>query len=278
MDNQFNSNANKGLLWNLMNENNLFHNISGEKLEEIKQLFENNIKQINNSNEPLKEKNKKILLIMSQELNTYRSNSYEQRIYNGPITSDEISQQRQKNFEQNLEKRQNEFNNLLAVKVPNAPDFSDSKIDRPIGEEMDNLLNDAIARREYDLRNAMNNHNKTEAKDWLSSTPMKNNSNNTNNNNEIRLNIGEKITTPISQSITVPNMISPNNPYSKRVSFEEPTENTDLFNKFKQINSKIDDSIDSKEYIIKRIKQINDDIKIKSGEIDKLLTKLEKQK
>ena len=48
-----------------------------------------------------------------------------------------------------------EFNQLMNTPKPNRPDFSDGLEDKPIGGEMDNLLAQAIARRERDFNVAI---------------------------------------------------------------------------------------------------------------------------
>jgi hypothetical protein len=67
------------------------------------------------------------------------------------ITSQDIQSDRMSVFEKALEDKRNEFTNSMSRPVPKIPNFTES-IDTPI-KELDNILNQTIARRDSDINN-----------------------------------------------------------------------------------------------------------------------------
>ena len=153
----FNSNDNKALLWSLMYEGGVFTNIPQEQLAKVKEIFERKIASLNESEGSVLAKNKKAMMDMVKELEILRTKptltNVKERNYDTPVTSNDIQMKRRETFNNNLEKRQSEFNDMMTVKTPDKPDFTDSPDDPPIGSEMDKLLADMIAKRNLQLSN-----------------------------------------------------------------------------------------------------------------------------
>lgn len=142
---EFNSIANKELLWNIMNETGIFSDIPNTNIESIKRLFETKITAIERTggNLELTELNKMILSDMMSEMESMRR----QR---APLTAKEISQDRQERFNNEFEKQQSDFSRQISAPRPKDIDFRD-KQDEPIGDNIDRLMNETIAQREKEL-------------------------------------------------------------------------------------------------------------------------------
>ena len=190
------------------------------------------------------------------------------RKYDAPVTSKEIQNQRRENFNTNLEKRQNEFNDMIAVKKPNKPDFTDSPDDKPIGAEMDKLLADMIAKRDLQLTNATAQQDANAAQEWIT----KDNSNPDSFSNTITnpvtttLKIGESLDVTNIENIEI-DVKDEVSEHRKRVTFAENESIGDFFQKFKKTER------DNKE-IIKDIQKIRDEINNRLSKIDDLLVEL----
>jgi hypothetical protein len=155
--NKFGSNENKGILWRLMTDNDMFAGIPAQKLELIKSGFETQIRQLQmrlTREDTLVELNKKVIREMVSFLAKHKSASptlqnteTPRQLYN----ASDITEQRQKVFQTQLQSKQSEFETLIGKKTPDAIDFSDQTLDTPIGSEMDKMLLAAIAFRENQL-------------------------------------------------------------------------------------------------------------------------------
>ena len=67
-----------------------------------------------------------------------------------PYTAKDIAEQRKNQFDNELEQRQHEFNNFMKRETPQGLTFSD-EMDKPIGAEMDSLIEKAVAARNIDM-------------------------------------------------------------------------------------------------------------------------------
>lgn len=275
----FNSNENKGLLWSLMYEGGVFTNIPQSNLSKVKELFENKINSLNNVEGSILEKNKRAMMEMVKELESLRTKPalsqntpVHERSYDTPVTANDIQNQRREAFNNKLEKKQNDFNSMMAVQKPKEMDFSDSPDEKPIGSEMDKLLADMIARRDLQLTNVSVNHDATAAQEWIT----KDNSNpdsftNTITNSSSGLKIGEPLSEELPNveniRMDVTEEIS-----KKRVTFkEEPStdegEGLSFFERFKKTER------DNSE-IISEIKLLRGEITERLSKIDALLVEL----
>ena len=225
--NQFNSASNKGIIWNLLLENNSFSNIPDNKYNVIKETFDKKVgimaEQIDESNDRLINLNKKIIsdmvIYLSDIKQKYNSNSVPE-LYN----ANDLSQQRQKRLNDELTSKKNEFENLTKVNIPETPDFSD-KLDSPIGSEMEKMIAEQIALREQQLSNVLNRQDTEEAKKWIDN----------NNDSIIKLKIGDDINVDLDRN-NISNSISP----KKQVSFLDDLVSDTISNNNNNIQQSVD--------------------------------------
>ena len=191
MQKQFTSDNNKGILWKLMVDNNIFHDISENKADLIKNEFDKKIDLIGmqiTAADQLVGLNKRVISEMVNDLDRHRakgstkgaalSNPKGSTLSNPapsgmanpidppPYNSSEIGQQRQQKFATELKNKQTEFDALNNKQVPNKIDFLDKNEDMPIGD-MENLLAAQIAARERELNIVLGKQDKTAASNWI---------------------------------------------------------------------------------------------------------------
>ena len=86
------------------------------------------------------------------------------------ITQEELQNDRAANFEQELNKKQQEFTSAMAVPVPTTPVFTDNTKDVPL-TEMNLIIQRTIAERNFELDQFYKSANKGDAENWLKSAP-----------------------------------------------------------------------------------------------------------
>ena len=206
---QFGSKSNKGLIWSLLIENGTFTNIPEQKASMVKEMFDKQIDNIANKIVPsdnLINLNKVVISTMIREIESYKNNinnniGQMDNIYN----ASELSQQRQKIFDNELSNKKLEFDNLNNTSVPDKIDFSDD-LDSPIGSEMDKILQAQIALREKQLNNVLNTQDKEGATKWINPSGQSQN-----DIEQTKLKIGDDISLDINELDKV----------KKRVYFED---------------------------------------------------------
>lgn len=181
----------KANLWDLCANRNIFHAMQESNLPLIKQIFENVIQnyqvqilQDNESKEPLIDH-------IVEEIRNQVSNIH-------MTNKEEIHQQKKDKFEQDLEKKQNEFHLMMKKDIPQEVDFGSIQ-DEPLGNEnLELMLKEQMKQREninFDVNQANpppvshsvtdSIHNIEEQNIVVQNTPLKvynpNDSTNTNN-------------------------------------------------------------------------------------------------
>jgi hypothetical protein len=86
------------------------------------------------------------------------------------ITQEELQNDRTSHFEQEFNKKQQEFTNAMAVPVPTTPVFTDNTKDTPL-TEMNMIIQRTIAERKLELDKFYKSANKADAENWLKSAP-----------------------------------------------------------------------------------------------------------
>jgi len=160
----FTSNENKGLLWQLMVESNVFAGIPPNKYAKVKDIFEKEVifQNRNVSTKSLTQLNKQVLLQVSNELQIFREDNTVK-----PITSTDISQERRTQFSSNLSVKQQEFSNLINSEKPREINFRDDPDDEIENEVSEELISSMISRREKQLNRALESHDKVGASKWI---------------------------------------------------------------------------------------------------------------
>lgn len=131
----------KANLWDLCASRNIFHAMQESNLPLIKQIFENVIQnyqvqilQDNENKQPLIEH---IVEEIRNQVNNIHMTSKE-----------EIHQQKKDKFEQDLEKKQTEFNLMMKKDIPQEVDFGSIQ-DEPLGNEnLEFMLKEQMKQRE----------------------------------------------------------------------------------------------------------------------------------
>lgn len=170
---QFIQKDNVNMLWEVISDEEIFKFLSRDIQGKIYQLFINNIQGFF-ENERLKTNslvdiNKKyILLILNHIRKSYPIQPNKITIYNEPvkenITFEEIQNERKSKFDRDFSKKQEEFEEIMTLKVPPVPEFADKDKDSPI-KEMDKILKEIQAQRNYDIEQINKNHISTD--NWL---------------------------------------------------------------------------------------------------------------
>ena len=144
------SEKNKGFLWNILYEKNIFNGIPNNNLDKVKELFESiiiNVSENINSSEII-EINKEILKTLNTELQNLKYNLLESK-----NIKDDFKDEKKLIFDQNLENQKNSLNELINPSKPSEIDFSD-KTDKPIdNNEMNKILEEMQKERNIKLNN-----------------------------------------------------------------------------------------------------------------------------
>jgi hypothetical protein len=176
---EFISNNNKGLIWSLLQESNIFDGIENENFAKIQTLFEDTISNVHRSNTTLSllEKNKLTMNTLIKKINDEKSNPKKsiQMVYR----AEDIQNKREQEFNLKLKEQQDNLNKMINPIKPKTLSFSDenSNEDKPIGDDMDRLIAERLATRERELEIPQITK---ETEQWL------------NNNREVKLKIENK--------------------------------------------------------------------------------------
>ena len=170
MSAQLSSTGNKGFLWNLMIESDVFGGVPPSKKTAVIDIFESVIKDVEYNNKgSLIEMNKAVIMRVNSRLDPFREKK--QEISSEPlklVTAAEISANRQEQFSDNLSERQRQFDDMLVTKKPVEVDFSDKSADeKPIGSEMDDMLAKMMATREHQMKQVMQTQDTNAAQTWI---------------------------------------------------------------------------------------------------------------
>lgn len=136
----FISNKNSDLLFEVINTSKMM--IDREKHNNEMNQFSFNKKFINLT--------KQELLIMNKEYISYINQLYNTKVNNNtPITFEELQNLKREKFNNELNKKQEEFQELFQKPVPEILNFKE-EIDKPI-HEMEELISQTIAQRSFDI-------------------------------------------------------------------------------------------------------------------------------
>ena len=188
MTTNFLNKDNVKILWDVISDEDIIKNQSGEFKENIFNLFTSNIKGFYDVESKkatnLVELNKKYIMLVLNHSNKVIKNSMSTEIkkikisnetpnnVNELITYEEIQNDKRSQFDKDLNKRQEEFTNSMSLPVPPVPKFTDSLDDGPISE-MEKAIQEITAKRNYDVEQINRNNNNLIANsnvdNWLKS-------------------------------------------------------------------------------------------------------------
>ena len=148
------SNNNKGLLWGILQESNIFQGIRSEKFDEIKSIFDNTIHNIitQHSQKGIMEKNKMTIEELISRINEVKkANEPKIKVI---YKAEDLQLERARELNDKLKKYEDDMGTIGKVKKPDEINFSDTTWnvdDKPIGDEMDRLISEKMASREREL-------------------------------------------------------------------------------------------------------------------------------
>lgn len=165
--NNFLNKENLTTLWDVISDEDIFKYLSREIQSKIAQLFSNNVKgffeiEKTKTNNLVDINKKYIMLILNHITKTYTQQMPNKiKILDEPpvkdfITAEELHNERKSQFDKDLIKRQEEFEDIMVTKAPPVPNFLDKYDDKPIGE-MDKIIKEMTSKRNYDVEQITKN-------------------------------------------------------------------------------------------------------------------------
>jgi hypothetical protein len=153
--NEFNTNKNKEMLWNILVKGGKFNNLPQDFNPQ--KLLENHVSQIeikSDMNTPLVKLNKTLLSSLLSEISVYTTNPQD------------IKQQHVNRFNSSLKEKEDSFNDTMKLKTPESIDFTDKNEDSPIGD-IEQLIEEQRAKRNLEIPKPPQT-NERSVQDWLS--------------------------------------------------------------------------------------------------------------
>jgi len=148
-----------------LNSQEQFTNARGFFINQARLFFERE----KNVPQNLMEMNKKFISLI---MNSFNSQPQQRQMPQQAPTkqlfkAEDIQAERLSAFEKGLAEKKNDFMNLMTVPVPEAPKFSDSSRDEPIGGAMGELIARTLAQRNFDVETIHKTTNKEDVEKWL---------------------------------------------------------------------------------------------------------------
>ena len=182
----FLNNENVKVLWDVVIDEDIIKRQSREFHENMLNLFRSNLKGFydveSQKTTNLVDMNKKYILLILNYANKqikqnvkpeYRKikilDELPQKKVNELITYEEIHNDKRTQFDKDLNRRQEEFSNSMALQVPPVPKFSDNLEDGPISE-IDKAIKELTSQRNYDVEQisrSNNNNLSSNTDNWL---------------------------------------------------------------------------------------------------------------
>jgi hypothetical protein len=275
---EFVTNENVDLLWEVILENKEVKN-----KEQFRNYFIENLKSFLQEEQQVErtklvdlvETNKKFITQFITRVNSKTNSATSNSSTNTSgafVTAEEIQKNRMNEFEQEFFKKQNEFKQFMTHHVPEAPQFTDTTKEEPIGENMEKLIAMTLAKRNFDMEQLQPSVDKQQVEKWLKGegTSVKpvdskmDSKMDSKNEPKIKyIKIGDEIQ-------TVVNTIEIGDPEkSKKVSWDDDmAENrkemqTQLFSKLKQVTEETHNDehnlkmLEKMEMMMKKIDELN---------------------
>ena len=256
--NNFLNKENINTLWDVISDEEIFKFLSRDIQTKISNLFSNNIKgffetERTKTNSLIDLNKKYILLILNHIKKSYPYQPNKIKIYDElpvnehitvkeHITVEEIQNDRKTQFEKDLQQRQQEFENIINIKVPPVPEFADKSEEIPISE-MDKIIKEMTAKRNYDVEQINRNYSAdvNQTNNWLMSqeTSLKTEKISPQKNKEEEQHKYKRFNFLNLEEVEQNNIISPakkNVTWRDNEEIDEVEEN--IFSKLKKVNKK----------------------------------------
>ena len=158
---------NISLLWDILSDGDIIKNSSKQYVENVFNVFKNNLRGFYEaeSKKPttIVDLNKKYILLILNYLNNSNKEAEPKPfvplkpIDNHLVTIEDIQNNRQTQFEQDLNRYQNEFVSAMTLPVPQVPDFSIKLDEGPIKEIAEKIRQMTLSRN-YDIEQINKTH------------------------------------------------------------------------------------------------------------------------
>ena len=185
----FSTNENKALLWSVLHGSGKFVGIPDSQQQTIQELFDSTIREMGEhyrkSNQPvnLNAINKEAVVVICNKIEAvkqrqqqqqqqqlqqspYNNQQNPQQIYQKKqqqvpqletiYRAEDLHKERQNAFQNEFKKKEEEMSSILKLKKPEEINFTDDVYDKPIGNDMERLLAEALASRERELEQIKN--------------------------------------------------------------------------------------------------------------------------
>jgi hypothetical protein len=170
------SHENAQMIWELLQETDIYNNIGHQEKIEIRSQFTKNMRAFNDkhtmSSLSLIERNKLFIGVVLNEHRRANIAESKQPKRSPFPTSKDVQEERRQVFDQDLQRRKNEFENSMSTSKPELPSFQD-KMDEPISQ-MEDLISRTIASRELETSQIFKSMSSSNAEPvWLQETSVK---------------------------------------------------------------------------------------------------------
>ena len=187
----FSTNENKALLWSVLHGSGKFVGIPDSQQQNIQEIFDSTIREMGEHyrklNQPvnLNAINKEAVVVIcnkievvkqrrqmpqqqqqQQQQQPYNNQHNPQQIYQKKqqqvpqletiYRAEDLHKERQNAFQNEFKKKEEEMSSILKLKKPEEINFTDDVYDKPIGNDMERLLAEALASRERELEQIKN--------------------------------------------------------------------------------------------------------------------------
>jgi hypothetical protein len=164
------------MIWELILDNirprlksqELFAHARGFFINQARLFFERE----KETSQSLMEMNKKFISLIMNSFNSQQQQQQQRPVNQQPqvkqlFKAEDIQAERMNAFERGLAEKKNDFMTAMSVPVPEAPKFSDSSRDEPIGGAMGELIARTLAQRNFDVESIHRATNKEDVEKWL---------------------------------------------------------------------------------------------------------------
>ena len=183
----FLSNENKYMLWSVLQESDVFQNIPNERFTDVRNSFETSLIEFSKTtanNSDIISMNKEVIPLLLSNVHTIansnlalKQNKKIEVIYKAEdhYRVEDIHKQRADDFNNKFHEQQNNMNELLQPKKPKEVSFADKAEDKPLGRDMDKLIQEMLTSREHELEviSASSENKINDAKAWLKPSSTK---------------------------------------------------------------------------------------------------------
>lgn len=153
------SSDNKGMMWGILQESNIFTDIPDEKFHNVKAIFDDTMMKINATmgTMSLMEKNKitveELISKINKEKTNYSTSARTDSKVKIVYRAEDLHKERSSQLNNKMEQQRNELTTLINPNKPADINFADDITDgdKPIGNDMDRLISERLASREREL-------------------------------------------------------------------------------------------------------------------------------